>query len=120
MNRVMDQETWQVSYKFDTEPKELEEFQERCDQYQTDPEVMLAVVPVCVIKEEGGQVVNTITGRRFTSIRFEGNVDVRRNETDLTDEDIDNKLKTVFGLKLEKPLKIEEIMETLKNKTYAD
>ena len=117
LNRVMNQETWQVVHRFDTQERELEEFKERCDQYQTDPKVILCVVPLCIIKEEEGQVVKTMTGRRFTTIRFqEDNIDVRTNETELTDEEIDKKLRDVFGIKLEKPLKIVDIMAKLTNK----
>ena len=113
-NRVVNQDTWQVIHRFETEARELGEFQERCDQYQTDPEVMLSVVPLCLIREEEGHVLNIMTGRRFTRISFKESTDVRTNEIELTDEEIDKKFRDVYGIKLEIPLKIEEIMKKLK------
>ena len=110
----MEQETWQVVHRFDTEAREVGDFQERCDQYQTDPDLMLSVIPICIMKEQEGQMVNTLTGRRFTSVRFQENIDIRTNETELTDEQIGKKIEEVFGIKLEEPLKIGQIMENLK------
>ena len=37
-------------YKFDETPRELAEFQPRCDEYQTDTNVQLAAMPVAIIK----------------------------------------------------------------------
>ena len=115
LNRVVNEETWQVVHRFDTQARELSEFQERCDQYQTDPEVMLAVMPICIRKAEEGQVVNAMTGRRLTMVRFKENIDVRSNEIDLTDAEIDKKLKDVFGIHLQNTLNIVEIVENLNN-----
>merc|ERR1711874_658785 len=116
-NRVMSEETWEVLNRFDTQARELGEFQERCDQYQTDPNVtMLCVMPVCIKKAQEGQVVNTLTGQRLTTITFKDNIDVRTNETDLSNTEYDNKLKEVFGINLENPLDIVKIVKDLKKK----
>ena len=92
----------------------MSEFQPRCDQYQTDPEVILSVMPICIMKSEGGDVVKALTGRRFTTITFTENVDVRTNELELTNQEFDEKLRDVFGITLEKALDIESVVNNLK------
>ena len=114
LNRVMTEETWQVVHRFDTQARELGEFQERCDQYQTDPEVMLSVMPICIRKMEEGQVVNAMNGQRMTTVRYQENMDVRTNETELSKDELDKKLKDVFGINLENTLDISEIVKNLK------
>jgi len=113
-NRIMSEETWEVVHRFDTQAKELEEFQERCDQYQVDSSVMLSVMPICIRKAQEGLVVNAITGQRLTTITFKENTDVRTNETDLSNAEYDKKLKDVFGINLENPLDIVKIVKHLK------
>ena len=56
-----------------------------------------------------------MTGRRLTMVRFKDNIDVRPNETDLPDDEINKKLKDVFGINLQKALNIVEIVENLNN-----
>jgi len=113
-NRVVTQETWEVIHRFDTQTRELGEFQERCDQYQTDQGVMLAVMPICIRKEQEGQVVNVMTGQRLTKIVFKDNTDVRTNELSLTNDEYDKKLKDVFGISLENTLDIVGLVKNLK------
>ena len=114
LNRVVTEETWQVVHRFDTKARELGEFQDRCDQYQTDPQVMLSVVPICIRKAQEGHEVNAMTGRRWTTVIFKDNTDVRTNQTNLSNDEYNNKLKDVFGISLEKALDIVEIVKDLK------
>ena len=101
LNRVMTQETWRVVHRFDTHARQLGDFQERCDQYQTDPEVMLSVMPICLKKMEEGQAGNVMTGQMMTTVRFKENIEMRTNETELSNDELDKKLKDVFGINLE-------------------
>ena len=111
MNQVNLQGSWQTLFRYDVSARELAEFQPRCDEYQTDRDnSMLAVVPVCINKSDQGKVVNTLTGRRFTSVRFVENTDVRTNQTNLTNEEYNDKLNTIFGIQLVQPLDIETIV----------
>ena len=56
-------------------------------------------------------MVNTLTGRRFTSVSFQGEeVDLRTNQTNLSSQDYNDKLKTVFGIELAQSLDIETIV----------
>ena len=49
-SRVAGADSWTTMYKFDETPRELAEFQPRCDEYQTDTNVQLAAMPVAIIK----------------------------------------------------------------------
>ena len=50
-------------------------------------------------------------GKRFTQIEFHDGLDVRQNQEDLEDSQLDSILKEVFGIRLENPLGIREIIE---------
>ena len=67
----------------------------------------MAAIPVCINKTENGSMVNILAGRRFTSVKFQYNSDVRTNQLDLNNKEYDGKLKTVFHIKLNTPLDIE-------------
>ena len=111
LNQVNLQGSWQTLFRYDVVARELAEFQPRCDEYQTDKDnCILAALPICINKSDQGQVVNTLTGRRFTSVRFVENTDVRTNQTNLSNEEYNEKLKTVFGIQLVQPLDIETIV----------
>ena len=111
MNQANLQDSWGTLFRYDLVPREIEEFQARCDEYEKDREnCMLAAVPVVIMKSDQGRVVNTLTGRRFTSVRFIENTDVRTNQSNLSNEEYEEKLKTVFGINLDKPLDIETIV----------
>ena len=71
---------------------------------------MLAAVPVCINKSDQGKVVNTLTGRRFTSVKFVENTDVRTNQSNLSSEEYNEKLQNIFGIQLVQPLDIETIV----------
>ena len=71
---------------------------------------MLAAVPVCINKSDQGKVVNTLTGRRFTSVRFLEDTDVRTNQSNLSNKEYNEKLNTVFGIQLVQLLDIETIV----------
>ena len=50
-NRVVMNESWTVMYKFDEVARRVEDFQERCDEYQTYLETMiLSFIPIVIIK----------------------------------------------------------------------
>lgn len=112
LNRVNLQGSWQTLFRFDVVARELSEFQPRCEEYQTDKEnCMLAAVPVCINKSDQGKVVNTLTGRRFTSVRFvDRDTDVRTNQSNLSNEEYNEKLDNIFGIQLVQPLDIETIV----------
>ena len=111
LNQVNLQASWQTLFRYDVVARELAEFQPRCDEYQTDQEnCMLAAVPVCINKSDQGKVVNTLTGRRFTSVRFLEDTDVRTNQSNLSNKEYNEKLNTVFGIQLVQLLDIETIV----------
>ena len=102
--------SWQTIVRFDEIDRKLEEFQPCCDKYQTDKEKYgMAAIPICINKAENGSMVNILTGRRFTSVKFQHNSDIRTNQLDLNNEEYDGKLKTIFGIKLNTPLDIENV-----------
>ena len=50
-NRALVAESWTVMYKFDEVARKIEEFQERCGEYQTYLETMiLSFIPIAIIK----------------------------------------------------------------------
>ena len=69
----------------------------------------MAAIPICINKTENGSMVNILAGRRFTSVKFQYNSDIRINQLDLNNEEYDEKLKTVFDIKLNNPLDIENL-----------
>ena len=69
----------------------------------------MAAIPICITKAENGSMVNILSGRRFTSVKFQYNSDIRINQLDLSNEEYDGKLKTVFDIKLNTPLDIENL-----------
>lgn len=114
-NAVVDKATWEVIHRFTTEEKELEEFQERCDEYQTDPENQLATVPMSIIKQDEGRTVVVLFGQRLTTVKLMEGTDVRTNQLGLKNEETNKKLKDIFGIVLEKELDIESIVNGLKD-----
>ena len=102
---------WLTLYRYDVSGRDLTEFQPRCDDYQTGQELALSTVPILVIKADQGRAVNTLTGRRFTTVRFVGdNEDLRTNQTNLSSQEYNDKLNTVFGIELAQSLDIETIV----------
>ena len=102
---------WLTLYRYDVSARALAEFQARCDEYQAGQELLLSTLPITIIKWDQGRTVNTLTGRRFTRVRFEGEAgDLRTNQTNLSSQDYNHKLKTVFGLELAQSLDIETIV----------
>lgn len=50
-NRALVTESWTVMYKFDEVARKIEEFQERCEEYQRYLETMiLSFIPIAIIK----------------------------------------------------------------------
>ena len=102
--------SWQTIVRFDEIDRKLEEFQPCCDKYQIAKEKYgMAAIPICINKTENGSMVNILAGRRFTSVKFQYNSDIRINQLDLNNEEYDEKLKTVFDIKLNNPLDIENL-----------
>jgi len=102
---------WYPVFRFSPEGRELDEFQTRCNEYETDPENSLATVPMAIVKKENGRKVGILVGTRFTMIEFRDGCSVRENQEDLGDEDLNRILKEVFKISLKKPLGINKIME---------
>ena len=98
-------------YRYDVSGRDLTEFQPRCDEYQAGQELALSTVPITIIKADQGWAVITLTGRRFTRVSFVGDdEDLRTNQTNLSNQDYNDKLNTVFGIELAQPLDIETIV----------
>merc|ERR1712223_400284 len=70
--------------------------------------------PMAIVKKDNGRKVGILAGTRFTMIEFRDGVSVRENKEELTNEELNKILSEVFGIKLEKPLAINEIIN--KNK----
>ena len=69
LNKAVMEETWYTMFRFDEQQRQLEDFQERCDEYQTNGG-LLATLPTVLMKDEEGKRLNTLIGARFTSIQF--------------------------------------------------
>ena len=89
--------------------------QERCDEYETNSG-LLASVPLCYRKADQGATVYALVGRRLTCVTFRAETDVRVNQLELTNQQFNEKLREVFGIKLDSPLDIESIAK----KDYDD
>ena len=51
MNKVVSDETWITMFKFDEVPRSLEDFQERCNEYQSkESGLLLSKKPMAIIK----------------------------------------------------------------------
>lgn len=101
-------------HKFTKQSRELLQFQPRCTQYETDPKMPLSFLPIIIIKAEEGKVAKKIIGTRFTTVIFEGSVDVTTNKLDLSDEELHKILADVFGIVLNKPIEFNSIVSQIK------
>ena len=110
MDKVDIQQSWRTLFRYDLVSRDLVDFQPRCDEYQTNRDIFLASIPVVIIKSDEGRVVHTLTGRRFTSVRFQGETDVRTNQCSLSNEEYEEKLKNIFGIQLNQFLDVETIV----------
>ena len=104
LNKTIDVESWYTMYKFTKQSRELWQFQPRCTQYETDPITRLSFLPIIIIKAEEGKVVKMLIGTRFSTVTFEGSVDVITNNLNLSDEELNKSLADVFGIHLNKPI----------------
>ena len=51
MNKVVSGENWITMFKFDEFPRNLEDFQERCDEYESkESGLLLSTKPMAIIK----------------------------------------------------------------------
>jgi len=102
MNKVLTvDKTWITLFKFDQESRNLEDFQERCDEYQTkESGLSLSCVPEALIRSTDGGSVNCLIGSRFTSVRFHGNTDFRTNQLNLSAAEYNKILSETFGITL--------------------
>ena len=108
-NNVITQQSWPTLYSFEETGRELREFQAMCDQHQENQEIILAAVPLTFIMADQGRRVDTLTGRRFTSVRLLERAEVRTNQLSLTNQEYNHKLNTLFGIVLTQPLDVEGI-----------
>ena len=104
-------QSWANLYRLrsDLTGRELGEFQARCDQFQTDKEIILAAVPLAFIMADQGRLVHTLTGRRLTSVRFSDRAEVRTNQVQLTNQEYNTTLNTLFRIELPQPLDVEAV-----------
>ena len=72
---------------------------------------------LALFQSENGEVVNTLIGDRFTTVRLQANADIRVNRLNLETEDYNKILRETFSISLPQQLDIEKIMKPLKLKT---
>ena len=94
----MEIDSWYTMYKFTTIPRKLEQFQSRCTQYESDPNMALSFIPKAVMKYDNGKAIKFINGTRFTTIRFERGINYRTNLLDLDDKKLNDILIKEFGI----------------------
>jgi len=117
MNRIVMEDVFTTMYRFDEVSRNISDFQERCDEYQTDVDnVLLAALPVVINKSELGEVVNTLVGARFTRVRFQDNADIRVNQLDISTETYNTVLSNTFGIHFPTGVDIQKIMQQKKIK----
>lgn len=104
---------WYPMYRFTLGARKLVDFQEKSDSLETTPGSMLASVPIVVIKRNGGKEICIITGKRFTCIQLEENMDVRKNRLDLSDQELNGIFRDVFRIENDNPLNVQKIMDEL-------
>ena len=71
-------------------------------------------------QSEKGEVVKTLIGDRFTTVRLQDNADIRVNRLNLETEDYNKILRETFSILLpqQQQLDIEKIMRPLKTEHY--
>ena len=115
MDNLAATEYWYTMYRFTMIPRRLTEFQFRCTQYETDPNMALSYTPKAVIKSNDGKGIKLINGTRFTTVQFKDGINVRTNFLNLNDEKLKELLEREFGILLNRPIPFNEIMCDLKN-----
>ena len=70
------------------------------------------------LQSENGEVVKTLIGDRFTTVRLQDNADIRVNRLNLETEDYNKILRETFSISLPHQLDIEKIMRPLKTEHY--
>jgi len=99
MNKVVSDETWITMFKFDEVPRSLEDFQERCNEYQSkESGLLLSNKPMAIIKSADGGSVNCLIGTRFTSVSYQNNLDTRSNRLNLSSTEYNRILFETFGI----------------------
>ena len=104
-------DSWYTMYKFTTIPRKLEQFQPRCTQYETDPNMALSFIPKAVMKGDSGNTIKFINGTRFTTIKFEQDTNNRTNLLDLDDKKLNAILEKEFGIALNCHIPFNSIMK---------
>ena len=113
----IEKENWYTMYKFKPIPRQLEEFQPCCTQYESDPNTPLSFIPVCIIKCEEGRMAKQVAGAKFTSTTFgrNGDPDVETSIPDMGDEQLNSILIETFGLTLKSPLSFNSAVKKVNN-----
>ena len=65
---------------------------------------------LALFQSENGEVVNTLIGDRFTTVRLQANADIRVNRLNLETEDYTKILRETFSISLAQKLDIKKIM----------
>ena len=115
MDNLAATEYWYTMYRFNTISRQLTEFQFRCTQYETDPNMALSYIPKAVIKSNDGKGIKLINGTRFTTVEFKDGVNIRTNLLNLNDEELNELLEREFGILLNRLIPFNKIMFDLKN-----
>ena len=115
MDNLAATEYWYTMYRFTMIPRRLTEFQFRCTQYETDPNMALSYIPKAVIKSNDGKGIRLINGTRFTTVEFKDGVNIRTNLLNLKDEELKELLQREFGIQLNRLIPFNKIVYDLKN-----
>ena len=117
IGKTIDEVNWYTMHRFNSISRLLEEFQPCCTQYESDPNMALSFIPVCIIKSENGRVVKKVSGTKFTSIRFGENSDpdVETSIPGMGDEQLNSILVESFGLRLKNPICFNSTIEKVNN-----
>lgn len=68
------------------------------------------------LQSESGEVVNTLVGTRFTTVRFQDNADIRVNQLNISTETYNTILSNTFGICIPAGVDIQKIMQEKKIK----
>ena len=116
MDSLAATEYWYTMYRFTTISRRLTEFQSRCTQYETDPNMALSYIPKAVMKSNDGEGIKLINGTRFTTVEFKDGVNIRTNFLKLMDIELKEFLEKEFGIFLTELIPFNKIMSDLKGK----
>ncbi|MFT7809148.1 arylamine N-acetyltransferase, pineal gland isozyme NAT-3-like [Arapaima gigas] len=107
--RTSTPERWTQKYKFTLQPRQLEDFMAMCTYHQTSPSSIFYCKSLCSLLLPHGRV--TYLGHKLTTTSLAGG-STTKTVRELSDEEIPDLLKEIFGIELPGPIhpKDENIM----------